>query len=283
MMNPSENLLWRAGGPARHEKRVTATLAAADKLADGDVALAAFLQILDLHGVGGRLGCEGIATQRLLSGNLGSGRWQAGDGAAYRASAQEALRRRLPQLVGEFETYIIHTYSIRVVNPDLIAIDVDGLPFYIRLSDVVAVTGELGEAFILSFLARQVAANNRYQIGESLQSRSGYRIAWDCDQDPELVAAAYDWWAVEEGADYLILGQVRCAYVLYLCSGGVFFGGELTVPPWEKFSLGEYYSNWQEVDDLLAKWGFHLASTCSCEEDCECDEWVIIPMWEVDR
>lgn len=59
-------------------------------------AVAAALLLLDLVGVGGRAGVEGVGTARLpCFRRLGRGRKQAGDGEAYMAAAQAALSELL--------------------------------------------------------------------------------------------------------------------------------------------------------------------------------------------
>jgi len=119
----------RVGAHLRHESRVRATLAHLEEEAraldgtegarGGDrlrawafgsgapepdgvqlAALARQLEVevalayLDLRCVGGRADAEGLATARMpWASGLGSGRWQAGDGGAYRAAGQEALYR----------------------------------------------------------------------------------------------------------------------------------------------------------------------------------------------
>jgi len=95
------SIIAQATGPARHAARVEATLAAATQwlLANSEHVdqsamphNLAWLLILELHGVGGPLNAGGkdASTSRILK-SLGKGRWQASDGAAYRAAALAAL------------------------------------------------------------------------------------------------------------------------------------------------------------------------------------------------
>jgi len=84
---------WAFGSGAPEPDGVQ--LAALARQLEVEVALA----YLDLRGVGGRADAEGLATARmpwacaLGSSTLGSGRWQAADGGAYRAAGQTALYR----------------------------------------------------------------------------------------------------------------------------------------------------------------------------------------------
>lgn len=92
--------ILRETAPARHAWRVAQTIEAARAAApsprpvgmDLD-AYAAGLLVLDLLGIGGREGVEGLGTLRVpaLAVRLGRGRWQATDGDAYRAAAREAI------------------------------------------------------------------------------------------------------------------------------------------------------------------------------------------------
>lgn len=83
-------------GPARHAGRVAATRAAALAAAGTAWSLADTLLWLDLAGIGGQRGylghtCGQGSTARMpWARALGSGRWQAADGLAYRAAATEA-------------------------------------------------------------------------------------------------------------------------------------------------------------------------------------------------
>jgi hypothetical protein len=105
---PAADLIIKAGAPARHEARVKATIAAAYAATttqvgkDGEfgrachAASAAATILADMIGIGGELGLTGAATSRLPAfSGLGTGRKQAGDGAAYMAAASAALDRVL--------------------------------------------------------------------------------------------------------------------------------------------------------------------------------------------
>jgi hypothetical protein len=95
-------LIRLATAPARHQARVDATIEAALQAvcAEPGVAtrrecrLAEVLCAIDLHGRGGGLLGRGMpSTSRLAAfGSLGSGRRNAGDGAAYMAALAEAER-----------------------------------------------------------------------------------------------------------------------------------------------------------------------------------------------
>lgn len=105
----ARQLIVSATAPARHQRRVEKTLAAAIRevllrwgpgrdveaaaaVTEVPRAAVAAVLALDLHGIGGPLGAggDGRQTDRLLS-ELGSGRWHASDGPAYRAAAEAAL------------------------------------------------------------------------------------------------------------------------------------------------------------------------------------------------
>lgn len=91
----------------RHASRVSATMGAALQAASSVVPsyaagdpvyekrkqrLAEVLILLDLGGVGGRGGYSGGATRRMpWARGLGTSRWQAGDGSAWYAAAQDAV------------------------------------------------------------------------------------------------------------------------------------------------------------------------------------------------
>ena len=78
-------LIVRATAHKRHQCRVNATLEAVLAAAGGDEALAAQLLRLDL---------DTPRTGRFSwAAGLGTGRWHANDGAAYRAAAEEAYKR----------------------------------------------------------------------------------------------------------------------------------------------------------------------------------------------
>jgi len=90
--------LRRLTAPARHAWRVEQTIVAAAAAIPGTPcrALQAALVALDLHGTGGNAGCGSGATETASlrapwARGLGRGRWQAADGRAWRAAAEEAL------------------------------------------------------------------------------------------------------------------------------------------------------------------------------------------------
>jgi len=90
--------LRRLTAPARHAWRVERTTAAAAAAIPGTPcrALQAALVALDLHGTGGTAGCGAGASETASlrapwARALGKGRWQASDGRAYRAAAEQAL------------------------------------------------------------------------------------------------------------------------------------------------------------------------------------------------
>lgn len=106
--------LVREGGPDRHRARVAAAEAAALTAAKWTrdaaeaeplpypqneaelAALGAALITLEVAGVGGRDGVEGLGTERMpYFRPLGKGRKQATDGAAWTAALEEAARRLL--------------------------------------------------------------------------------------------------------------------------------------------------------------------------------------------
>lgn len=97
----------RETGEARNAARAAATWAAAfdaaEAFAPESPILGAFaVMILDAAGVGGRDACEGLATRRLPPmSRLGSGRWQATDGGAYRAALERALWSGLRESYGD--------------------------------------------------------------------------------------------------------------------------------------------------------------------------------------
>ena len=94
---PATELARRVTAPARHEARIAATIAAATDAACSAAAVgAAALILADLVGEGGPLGCgfllgTGRTARAGWAAGLGSGRWQAADGEAYRAAARAAL------------------------------------------------------------------------------------------------------------------------------------------------------------------------------------------------
>jgi hypothetical protein len=92
---PALELITHAGATFRHKSRVDDTLEAALEAAGNRCELtAAFMIAIDLGGIGGALGLSGESTVRApMFQGLGKGRWQASDGAAYRAAAEEALCR----------------------------------------------------------------------------------------------------------------------------------------------------------------------------------------------
>jgi len=91
--------LRRLTAPARHAWRVERTIAAAAAVPGHPCrAMQAALIALDLHGVGGTAGCGSGPSQTSTlraawARGLGKGAWQATDGRAYRAAAEEALCR----------------------------------------------------------------------------------------------------------------------------------------------------------------------------------------------
>jgi len=83
-------LLVKASAYQRHAARVQATL---DAAVDAVGCFAPWAILLDLHGTNGAFGSggRGSASQRNpVFADLGKGRWQASDGAAYRAAARDA-------------------------------------------------------------------------------------------------------------------------------------------------------------------------------------------------
>jgi len=99
----AEALLQESTG-ARHQWRVARTVEAAraaapESMGEGERRLyAAGLLILDLLGVGGRQGVQGLATARLPAfETLGKGRKHAGDGDAWMGAAREALYQLAPE------------------------------------------------------------------------------------------------------------------------------------------------------------------------------------------
>lgn len=100
----AQELLRKRTARDRHQARVAATLEAAVVAISGDClpatywqwCLVAALLAIDLNGVGGPSGCghaEGTgATVRMrFFAGLGSSRWHARDGGAYRAATEEAI------------------------------------------------------------------------------------------------------------------------------------------------------------------------------------------------
>jgi len=83
--------------PARHAWRVEKTIAAAAAVLGNPCrVMQAALIALDLHGTGGTAGCgagagETVSLRAPWARGLGKGRWQASDGRAYRAAAEQAL------------------------------------------------------------------------------------------------------------------------------------------------------------------------------------------------
>ena len=100
-----------AHGAERHASRVAATRAAARAWLERDESEASDREIeilihLDLGGVGGRGGYEGGATRRIpYAATLGSGRWHACDGAAWRAAAEAAISGSAPPTLEELRRY----------------------------------------------------------------------------------------------------------------------------------------------------------------------------------
>ena len=92
-------LVLKCTAPARHMARVNATVAAAMAAADGSAPQAAILVASDLVGQGGQRGWGALSAgwgmaqsaRAPWAAGLGSGRWQAADGAAYRAAGQAAF------------------------------------------------------------------------------------------------------------------------------------------------------------------------------------------------
>ena len=90
-----------AEAPLRHRARVEDTIAASEEAARALVgdwgeteikALGAFLRLMDLVGTGGSLGLQGHGTTRMAwARSLGKGRFQASDGAAWRAALESSL------------------------------------------------------------------------------------------------------------------------------------------------------------------------------------------------
>lgn len=107
---PAQELVLKYTAPARHAARVEATR----KVAVGTKVPIISL-LLDLTGVGGRLGLEGIGTARLAPfRELGKGRKQARDGGAYMAAAEHVLH----SLVGEENTKGMTILVIPIVDVD---------------------------------------------------------------------------------------------------------------------------------------------------------------------
>lgn len=87
----AKNLLLAATARQRHESRVEATLSVVKGTRDPEWSL-----LLDIHGKGGPFGAGGGTSQRsVLFAGLGSGRWNARDGQAFKAAGLAALRRML--------------------------------------------------------------------------------------------------------------------------------------------------------------------------------------------
>ena len=97
LVEEDREALRRLTAPARHAWRVQKTIAAAAATPGRPCrGMQAALIALDLHGTGGTAGCGAGASETSTlrapwARGLGKGRWQAGDGRAWRAAAEEAL------------------------------------------------------------------------------------------------------------------------------------------------------------------------------------------------
>lgn len=186
-MRPSADLIWRAGAPARHQQRVERTKAAALEAAGGDTPLAIILLSLDLHGVGGKLGVSGGATRRLLHGGLGSGRWNAGDGAAYRAAAESALVELINNWAGDV--------TIMVSFPDAKTVAVNSATDFahVPVADICAANGE---EFLAAAAGDKLVTPGKRGVYDPI-GVIGPVVVWA--DDPGRVGEAYDWLAVPWG------------------------------------------------------------------------------------
>jgi len=95
---PALQLCVEAGASWRNNLRVEATLETALAAAGNRCRLtAAFLLTLDVRGVGGEMGLGGASARMPWARGLGSGRWHATDGEAYKSAALQAIGRLCPK------------------------------------------------------------------------------------------------------------------------------------------------------------------------------------------
>lgn len=188
-MKPSADLIWRAGAEARHKARVASTKEAALAMAGGETPLAIILTAIDLHGVGGRLGVSGGATRRLLRG-LGSSRWNAGDGAAYRAAAESAIAA----LAAELEPGWDGRITVSFPNAKTIALECAMDFAFVPVADVCAVDG--GEEFLRATVGDKIVNPDKRGLFEPI-GVAGPMVVWA--DNPGALEEAFDWLAIPEG------------------------------------------------------------------------------------
>lgn len=177
-IGPALGLLVSGGAAARHQGRVEATLAATSHYSRNDLSTAGriFLHTMDYAiGIGGQFDCEGLASQRMTPFNtLGSGRWQATDGGAYREAARQAFLYGI--LDGEnvfFEVLDINTIR---VSTGFLGTDKDyqGTVF---LPDLLALFPGI-ERHVAAFARRALLSRNNYMERPDHVWFSGTDLSW---------------------------------------------------------------------------------------------------------